>query len=474
MRYSHAFFRIRRTLLTAILTAATVVPVSIALSTNAASAAPLETWERVAACESSGDWSIDTGNGFHGGLQFTPSTWAEFGGHQYALNAHLATKEQQIAVAEKLLARQGPGAWPECSIKAGLTADSPTTALDTRQSTTQEAPTGVPPSSGVFIGEAGDTLASMAEDIGRTWQELYTQNTERAAPDPDAPLAPGTRICNRARAGSTTGPADPSTRPGPADDPTQHPAGPTLADGGDPVAMSSGSAPVDAPITTAYRTPGSFWSAGFHTGSDFAVPTGTPVKAVTSGTVVSAGWNGSYGNAVVIHHDDGLYSLYAHLTSTDVSAGQKTAPGQQVGLSGSTGNSTGPHLHLEIRTQNSYNAHIDPVAYLRGLGRMPGPSSLAQVCTEDRNLKRDTSRDARPSVTQQCTAGRHRSSGYEDPTVTSPRVGPTSTALNLDSPPGKRSLRAWETRLPVSLSTAAAPGTPPRVSPIPCSPGWTT
>jgi hypothetical protein len=71
-------------------------------------------WDAVARCESGGNWSINTGNGFYGGLQFTPSTWLEFGGAAYAPRADLATKAQQIAVAEKVLAVQGPGAWPTC------------------------------------------------------------------------------------------------------------------------------------------------------------------------------------------------------------------------------------------------------------------------------------------------------------------------------------------------------------------------
>ncbi|MGB5952869.1 MAG: transglycosylase family protein, partial [Ornithinimicrobium sp.] len=78
-------------------------------------------WDRVAACESGGNWSINTGNGFYGGLQFTPSTWAAFGGRQYASNAHLASRSQQIAIAQRTLAGQGPGAWPTCSVRAGLT-----------------------------------------------------------------------------------------------------------------------------------------------------------------------------------------------------------------------------------------------------------------------------------------------------------------------------------------------------------------
>lgn len=81
-------------------------------------------WERVALCESSGNWAINNGNGFYGGLQFTPSTWAGFGGAEYAARADLASKDEQIAVARRVLNSQGPGAWPVCSVKAGLTREN--------------------------------------------------------------------------------------------------------------------------------------------------------------------------------------------------------------------------------------------------------------------------------------------------------------------------------------------------------------
>jgi hypothetical protein len=79
-----------------------------------ASAASDGEWDQVARCESGGDWAINTGNGYQGGLQFAPGTWSANGGGQYAPAAYLATREQQIAVAERLLARQGRGTWPVC------------------------------------------------------------------------------------------------------------------------------------------------------------------------------------------------------------------------------------------------------------------------------------------------------------------------------------------------------------------------
>ena len=91
------------------------------IATATPSQAAGSVWDRVAACESGGNWSINTGNGFYGGLQFTPSTWRAYGGGAYASRADLASRSQQIAVAQRTLASQGPGAWPICSVKAGLT-----------------------------------------------------------------------------------------------------------------------------------------------------------------------------------------------------------------------------------------------------------------------------------------------------------------------------------------------------------------
>ncbi|MGW6704372.1 transglycosylase family protein [Streptomyces sp. NPDC054956] len=88
-----------------------------------AAAASVSTWDKVAECESGGNWSINTGNGFYGGLQFTPSTWSAYGGTEYAPRADLATKKQQILIGEKVLAGQGQGAWPVCGRDAGLGAD---------------------------------------------------------------------------------------------------------------------------------------------------------------------------------------------------------------------------------------------------------------------------------------------------------------------------------------------------------------
>lgn len=81
-------------------------------------------WDRLAMCESTGDWSANTGNSFYGGIQFTYDTWKGFGGQKYAYTANRATKGQQIEIAQEVLKVQGPGAWPVCSRKAGLTVSN--------------------------------------------------------------------------------------------------------------------------------------------------------------------------------------------------------------------------------------------------------------------------------------------------------------------------------------------------------------
>ena len=91
-----------------------------AIMAPTASAAPDSDWDRLAQCESGGNWHINTGNGYQGGLQFSPSTWAGYGGTEYAATADQATREQQIAVAERVQAAQGWGAWPACTARLGI------------------------------------------------------------------------------------------------------------------------------------------------------------------------------------------------------------------------------------------------------------------------------------------------------------------------------------------------------------------
>ncbi|UED83580.1 M23 family metallopeptidase [Streptomyces profundus] len=127
--------------------------------------------------------------------------------------------------------------------------------------------------------------------------------------------------------------------------------------------------PGDYELSATYGNSGDRWTAK-HSGQDFAVPSGTKVHAVHDGTVVKAGGNGAgdgpaYGNAVVIKHDDGTFSQYAHLSQVDVEVGQDVSADERIALSGNTGNSSGPHLHFEIRTSADYGTAIDPMKFLR-------------------------------------------------------------------------------------------------------------
>ena len=137
---------------------------------------------------------------------------------------------------------------------------------------------------------------------------------------------------------------------------------------GGELSTSGWARPVDGPLGTPYHQRGGAWSSGMHTGIDFTVPTGTSVKAAGSGTVHMAGQGGAYGNQVVIRHSDGTYSQYGHLSKLSVSAGQDVKGGQKIGLSGATGNVSGPHLHFEIRNGPEYGSDIDPASYLRKRG----------------------------------------------------------------------------------------------------------
>ncbi|MFJ3615261.1 transglycosylase family protein [Streptomyces hydrogenans] len=118
------------------------------MAAGTASAATASEWDRVAQCESGGNWSINTGNGYYGGLQFSASTWAAYGGTAYASTANQASKSQQIAIAEKVLAGQGKGAWPSCGVGlSGASYDggsaeaaAPQQQNAPKQSTQQSAP----------------------------------------------------------------------------------------------------------------------------------------------------------------------------------------------------------------------------------------------------------------------------------------------------------------------------------------------
>jgi len=113
--------------------------------------------------------------------------------------------------------------------------------------------------------------------------------------------------------------------------------------------------------TAFFGQAGGSWSSGHHTGLDFAAATGTPVFAALAGKVVEAGWGGAYGNHIIVRHDNGVETLYAHLNSTAVAKGDRVLRGQRIGAVGSTGNSSGPHLHFEVIKNGTQR---DPAAFL--------------------------------------------------------------------------------------------------------------
>ena len=123
-----------------------------------------------------------------------------------------------------------------------------------------------------------------------------------------------------------------------------------------------------APVET-YELSAGFGSGGErwahrHTGQDFAVPIGTPVRAVGAGRVVKVSCGGAFGIEIVIQHEGGYYTQYAHLAAVTVDQGERVAPGQWIGQSGTTGNSTGPHLHFEVRVTPELGSGVDPVPWL--------------------------------------------------------------------------------------------------------------
>ncbi|MFE6165758.1 transglycosylase family protein [Streptomyces sp. NPDC056486] len=361
------------------------------IATGTADAADADTWNKVAACESTNNWSINTGNGFFGGLQFTQSTWEAYGDTAYAPRADRATKDQQIAVAEKVLKAQGPRAWPVCSERAGLTrgGDAPDVkpmgghkaepkapqrkAKDVKPEVTPQSTAG---RGQLYTVVRGDTLSGIAEErrVSGGWRQLYDANRKAIGGDPDL-ITPGQRLALQAsqkKADQQESAPKQRTEPKqraeqkPKAEPKKAKAEPRKAK---PAQASQGfSAPVAASPSTPYRAAGGSWSKGYHTGVDFPVATGTSVKSVAAGTVVSAGWGGSYGYEVVIRHADGKYSQYGHLSALTVKAGQKVGAGQRIARSGSTGNSTGPHLHFEVRTGPGFGSDVDPLAYLRAGG----------------------------------------------------------------------------------------------------------
>jgi murein DD-endopeptidase MepM/ murein hydrolase activator NlpD len=123
-------------------------------------------------------------------------------------------------------------------------------------------------------------------------------------------------------------------------------------------------------ITSTFGQAGVYWSSGYHTGLDFAAPTGTLIKAVHSGTITEAGWAGSYGYRTILTLDDGTELWFCHQSSINVSVGQQVSTGDVIGRVGKTGNVTGAHLHMEVHPDGSASG-VDPMAWLQDKGLNP-------------------------------------------------------------------------------------------------------
>ncbi|MFE7644647.1 M23 family metallopeptidase [Streptomyces phaeoluteigriseus] len=130
--------------------------------------------------------------------------------------------------------------------------------------------------------------------------------------------------------------------------------------------------PVDGyTLSAGFGSGGARW-AGRHTGQDFAVPIGTPVKAVGAGRVVRVSCGGAFGIEIVLQHAGGYYTQYAHLASVAVDQGESVTAGRRIGQSGTSGNSTGPHLHFEVRVTPEMGSAVDPVPWLAARGAPVG------------------------------------------------------------------------------------------------------
>ncbi|MDX3386860.1 transglycosylase family protein [Streptomyces niveiscabiei] len=230
----------RRARTTAVLAgAALLAPLGLLAASGNAAAADSGVWDRIAKCESGGNWHINTGNGYYGGLQFSASTWRAYGGTAYASTADQASREQQIAVASKVQRGQGWGAWPVCSSRAGAYGSAPSNSgsgsgssgsgssnsgsgsvkkyksessykkssskkgssgESSRKNSAPERSTGntargtVRATPGAnYTVRAGDTLSGIAERNGTTWGRLYSANKAVIGGNPDL-IMPGQRL----------------------------------------------------------------------------------------------------------------------------------------------------------------------------------------------------------------------------------------------------------------------------------------
>ncbi|WP_405838574.1 transglycosylase family protein [Streptomyces sp. NBC_01518] len=209
--------------------AALLAPLGLLAASGNAVAADSGVWDRIAQCESGGNWHINTGNGYYGGLQFSAGTWRAYGGSAYAATADQASKSAQIAVAGKVQRAQGWGAWPVCSARAGASGSAPAASSgavsekstkksssgsksesatgSTKKQSTKKATPSKPAqapargtnnasrgtSRGDYTVREGDTLSAIAAQHGTTWRKVYAANKSVIGADPDL-IVPGQQL----------------------------------------------------------------------------------------------------------------------------------------------------------------------------------------------------------------------------------------------------------------------------------------
>ncbi|MYY81312.1 MULTISPECIES: transglycosylase family protein [unclassified Streptomyces] len=183
-----------------------LAPLTLLAATGRAGAADGGVWDRIARCESGGNWQTNTGNGYYGGLQFSAGTWRAYGGGAYAPTADRASKAQQIAVAAKVQRAQGWGAWPTCAARAGAYGNAPSAAAPVPKAAkpAPRAAKSVPQAGGTadrsdrgasrgYTVRQGDTLSLVAARHGTHWQRVYAANRQVIGGDPNM-IVPGQRL----------------------------------------------------------------------------------------------------------------------------------------------------------------------------------------------------------------------------------------------------------------------------------------
>jgi murein DD-endopeptidase MepM/ murein hydrolase activator NlpD len=418
----------RKSTLKAAARVATMSVPALALPMLSQSAAHADSvnWDAIAKCESGNNWSINTHNGYYGGLQFAQSTWEAFGGLAYAPRADLATRVQQITVAEKTLAGQGIGAWPVCG-KFGYTVSvTPnSTTPPATSATSVPVATATPITTDTYTVASGDTLETIAGRAGVSWrsvaeingldapytifpgQVLHLTRSLPTVPVPEAPqpepytVQSGDWLSTIARDQTDLCPpeADITTCWEPLYEANKDVVGPNpdvlvpgekiALTGGrhrapepdSPPAPSASSAPASPPssasptATVVNPVPEARLTSGFglrngvlHAGVDLAAPLGTHIRAAEGGTVISAGPASGFGHWVRVRATDGTIYVYGHMYAggIHVSVGQTVAAGDYIADVGADGDSSGPHCHFEVHPNGG--AAVNPVTFMAARG----------------------------------------------------------------------------------------------------------